>query len=235
MLRPRVIAKYLLFMAAILLKDSLAWSYTLIPVAAPPPSPGILPLKTAKNFPTEAEQNLKNRESKPSSVSESAVEYSQNKNRAQQMINLLQDEELSKAFKKITEGGNKTLRENPGIRAPLAIISGAAAFWAGKTMNLFQQESFRFSAKIEGRYRRSEFSMESPLLNGKMKFDNQSGVELGVTRRFEPFKTDAMLNYNVRNQSVTTEVRHKLAPNVDLTFGASRFDQNTRIEYRFNF
>jgi len=222
-------------MAAILLKDSSAWCYTLIPIAAPPPSPSMLPLKTSKTFPNEGEQTLKNRESKPYSISDSAKEYDQNKNRAQQMINLLQDEELSKAFKKITEGGNKTLRENPGIRAPLAVISGAAAFWAGKTMNLFQQESFRFSAKIEGRYRRSEFSMQSPLLNGKLKFDTQAGMELGFNRRFEPLKTDAMLNYNVRNQTISTEVRHKLAPNIDLTFGVSRLDQNTRIEYRFNF
>ncbi len=155
--------------------------------------------------------------------------------KAREMMGMLQNEELSKAFKKVTDQGMRTLKENPGIQAPILVISAAASFWAGKTFDLIRDESLRFTAKIEAQNRRSEFSMQSPLMNGSLKFEQNTGLNVSINRSFDEYQTSTHLNYNAREQSISTEVRYRLMKNLDLSIGASRLDQNTRIEYRFNF
>jgi len=151
------------------------------------------------------------------------------------MVNMLQNQELTKAFQKITENGNKTLKENPEINSPLGVIAGAATFWYGKTIKIIKGDDFNFSAKVEARAHQSEFSMGSPLVNGKLKFDANEGLGIGINRSIADIQTSAGLNYNAKSQVISTEVRKKLAPNIDLSFGASRVDQNTKLEYRLNF
>jgi len=169
------------------------------------------------------------------SIAMDSLSIDRDRMKAQQMVNMLQDQELGKAFKKVTEQGMRTIKENPGIQAPIYVISAAASFWAGKTFDLLREESLRFTAKFEGRSRRSEFSMLSPIMNGSLKFEQSTGLNVSIHRDFDQYQTQTFLNYNMNNQSVSTEVRYRLMKNLDLSVGASRLDQNTKIEYRFNF
>jgi hypothetical protein len=240
MLRAALIAKYallLMILNAFMVTQSNAASVPVDLPTAPPPdaSGGLIELKKGKNTAHPSEYELRHRESNMQNVSSNTTTYDSDRTKAIQMINLLQDEELSKAFKKVTETGKRTLQQNPGIKAPIYLISGAAGFWAGKTLDLLKQESFRFSARFEGRSRRSEFNMSSPLLNGQMRFDSNLGNQFILHRNFEMIRTETSLQYRFQDQVISTEIRYRVAPNIDMTFGASRIDQSTKLEYRFNF
>jgi hypothetical protein len=203
--------------------------------SAPPPAEGFLLYQPTSNEKQDTYQYLNKQDDPNLSMNKNAENYESGKSRATQMVNMLQNKELTKAFQKITESSNKTMDENPELKSPLGVIIGAASFWYGQTINLIKNEDVRFSARLEGRERRSEFSMASPLLNGQLKFDPNEGMGLGFNRKITSLQTEAAVQYNSKNQVFSTEVRQKLSPNIDLTFGASRLDQNTKIEYRINF
>jgi|GEM_PF-1931908 len=161
--------------------------------------------------------------------------------RAQDMINLIKSEELQKALSKVTVKGKQLLQENQEIKNPLMLIAGAASLWYGKTIRLIKGEDFKLSTRIEARGRSGEFSMESPLLNGNLHYDG-NGLNISMNRTISSIDSKAELNYNVSNQSFSTNIRHQLAPNLDLTFGASQVptqskqtDGRATFEYRFDF
>lgn len=213
-----------------------AWSTepTSLP-SAPPPAEGFLLYKTNLKEKNETYQILNRQENPVLNMESKSKNYESGKSRAQQMVNMLQNEELTKAFQKITSRGNKTLEDNPEIKNPLGVIAGAASLWYGRTLKLFRSDGFNFSAKMEGRAQKSEFSMASPLLDGKLKFDPREGFGLGINRNIIDIDTEAGIQYNAKSQIISTELRKKIAPNLDFSFGASKLDQNTKIEYRLNF
>jgi hypothetical protein len=206
-----------------------------IPSSSPPPTEGLLEYKTSAKQKDETYQYLNKRDVPNPSMNKEAADYISGQSRAQQMIGMLQNQEMTKALEKITGSSKKTLDENPEIRNPLGVIAGAASLWYGRTLKLIKGDDFNFSARMEARNQRSEFNMGSPLLNGKLRFDGKDGMGVGFNRRITDIQTEAGVQYNVRNQVISTEVRQKLAPHLDLSFGASRIDQNTKIEYRLNF
>ncbi len=203
--------------------------------AAPPPAEGFLQFKPTAQQKSDTYQFLNKQDDPNRNMDKSIKDYQSGKTRAQQMADMLQNQELTKAFKKITESGNQTLNENEEIKTPLAVIAGAASLWYGRTLKLIRDSDFNLSARFEGRAQRSEFSMASPILNGKLKFGAQDGVGGEVNRRITSFQTDAALQYNSRERAFSTEVRQRLSPNLDLSFGASKIDQTTKLEYRLNF
>ena len=215
-----------------------AWSEdktTPIPKQEPPPASGFLQFKSNDQKKLET-LNTSNRQSEGFfRIDDSYKNLQMGQSRAQEMIVMLKNQDLTDAFKKITLKNNRDITGNPAIAAPLFMISGAAAFWYGKTMKLFQTESMQFNARIEGQSKRSEFSMSSPLLNGKLNFNDQTGMNFGVGRQISSINANAYLNYNFKEQSINTEIRQKLSPQIDLTFGVGKTDQKTKIEYRINF
>lgn len=203
--------------------------------SAPPPAEGFLLYQPTSNEKQDTYLYLNKQDDPNLNMNKNAQNYESGKSRAAQMVNMLQNKELTKAFQKITESSTKTLDENPELKNPLGVIIGAASFWYGQTVNLIKNEDVRFSARLEGRERRSEFNMASPLVNGKLKFDPTEGMGIGFNRKLMKSQTEAGVQYNAKSQVFSTEVRQKLSPNLDLSFGASRLDQNTKIEYRINF
>lgn len=83
--------------------------------------------------------------------------------------------------------------------------------------------------------------MESPLLNGRLRYSGGDGVDISMNRSISSIDTNAELNYNMNNQSFSTNLRHRLAPNLDLKFGATQAPQSTQtdgraaFEYRLDF
>lgn len=201
----------------------------------PPPAGGFLQYKATSGEKSDTYQYLNKQDNPNQSMDSNSKNYESGKSRASQMVNMLQNQELTKAFQKIAGSGAKTLEENPELKTPLAVIAGAASFWYGRTVKLIRGDEFNFSARMEGRAQRSEFNMSSPLLNGRLKFDAREGMGVGFNRRLNQLNTEAAVQYDVRNQVFSTEVRQRLSPNLDLSVGASRLDQNTKIEYRLNF
>jgi hypothetical protein len=213
-----------------------SWSAETIPLhSPPPPAEGFLLYKNNPKEKDETIQILNKQDNPVSDMDSKNKNYESGKSRAQQMVIMLQNEELTKAFQKITNYGNKTLEENPEIKNPLGVIAGAASFWFGRTLNLIRGDQINISAKMEGRNQRSEFSMASPLLDGKFKYDPRDGFGLGINRNLIEINTEAGIQYNAKNNLLSTELRKKIAPHLDLSFGASKMDQNTKIEYRLNF
>ena len=207
----------------------------IVPAGSPPPEEGLLQNKPTAGQKSDTYQFLNKRDNPNPTMQQNAQDFESGKSRAQQMVTMLQNQELTKAFQKITNSGMKTLDENHEIRDPLAVIGGAMALWYGKSVKLIKGDDYNLSARMEGRSQKGEFSMNSPLLNGNLKYEGMNGMGVGVNRIVSPLQTMGSVQYNVRNQLMTTEVRQKIAPNLDLSFGASRLDQSTKIEYRLNF
>ncbi len=203
--------------------------------AAPPVHEDSLLYRTNGKDKKDSYQYSNNLENPNPTMDSNSRNYESGKSRAQQMVNMLQNQELTKAFQKITNRSTKTLEDNPEIANPIGVIAGAASLWYGRTLKLIKGEDFNFSARMEGRAQRSEFSMNSPLLNGKLNFDAKEGIGIGFNRKIHELQTDAVILYNAKNQNISTELRKKIAPNLDLSFGASRSDQNTKIEYNLSF
>lgn len=229
-LRTEFITQFILFLAIALPINTIGADATRDPLSVlstPPPTP--TPQFFRKGNPE------KNTSQPLSEIPHDSLSIDRERMRAQMMINMLQDQELGKAMKIVTEKGMKSLNENPGIKAPIYVISAAASFWAGRTFDLIREETWKFSARLEARNRRGEFSMQSPLMNGTMRFEQATGMNISVNRNFDRFRTDTFFNYQQQNQAFSTGFRYRLTPNLNLSIEAGRYDQNTRIEYRFNF
>ncbi len=162
--------------------------------------------------------------------------------RAQEMINALKTEELKKALVKVTGKGNEILQENAGLKSPIAIVSGVVSFWVGNAVRLVNHENFRFTTKVDGRNKSGEFTMESPLLNSKVKFKDSDGVSVNIGRNLPVLNSKAELNYNSKTQAVSTQVSHPLAPHLDFSVGTNQIpelnnqtDSRAKIEYKINF
>ena len=163
------------------------------------------------------------------------------KARAEQMVNLLQNAELQQAFTKVNAKGKEALQENPELKNPAAVIAGATSLWIGRTVQLIKDESFKLTTHVEGRSRSGDFSVESPLVNGKLKFQSNNGVNLNINRTISSIQSNAEVNYDVRSQTVSTQLKHRIAPNLDLSFGASesplqnQIDERATIQYNISF
>jgi hypothetical protein len=161
--------------------------------------------------------------------------------RAEQMVEMIKNTELQRALERVTEKATDTYARDAGARGPLGVIAGAAALWMGNTVRLFKGDDLRVFTRIEGRSRSSEFSMESPLLNGRFRFSANTGFDLHMNRQISSIESQAEFNYNLREHTFSTSIRKRIAPNLDFSFGASQIprstltDGNARLEYRFNF
>jgi hypothetical protein len=186
------------------------------------------------------DQQTREMESGQSSLS--AQEHLQTgKDRAAQMVEILKKSEMEKALKTVTKKGKQALQEDPSLRTPLGVLAGAVGLWVGKSVRLMTGDFITLYGRVEGRARATEFSMESPFLNGKFRLSADDGVEIHVNRKISSIDTQAEANYNTRNRSFSTQIRKSLAPNLDFTFGASQLpdsnvtDGNARLEYRYDF
>lgn len=161
--------------------------------------------------------------------------------RAGQMVEMLKTEEMQNALQKVTKKGKQALQEDPSLRTPIGVVAGAVGLWVGRTIKLIKDDRFTLSSRVEGRARTGEFSMQSPFLNGSFKLSADQGVEINMNRTISSIDARAEFNYNIRNQSFSTTIRHRIAPNLDFSFGASQVPQssvtdgNARIEYRLDF
>ena len=161
--------------------------------------------------------------------------------RAGQMVEMLKTEEMQKALQKVTNKGKQALQEDPTLKTPIGVIAGAFGLWVGNTMKLFRGDDIYLSTRVEGRSRSSEFSMESPFLNGKFRYSADNGIDIYMNRTISSIGSQAEFNYNLQNRVFSTSIRKSIVPNLDFTFGASQIpdtsvtDGNARIEYRFNF
>jgi hypothetical protein len=186
--------------------------------------------------------DIQNREMEAGDRSRQTLQdnLSSNRSRAQDMVNMLKDEEMQKALVKVTARGKQVLTENPEIKSPMGIIAGAMSLWYGRSIKLIKGETFKLSSRLEIRGRNGEFSMESPLFNGTLHY-GVGDLNISVNRRISSIDTSAELYYNMNNQSFNTQLRHSLAPNLDLTFGASQIpdtrqtDGRAGFEYRLDF
>lgn len=161
--------------------------------------------------------------------------------RAEAMVRILQDQEMRKALNAVTEKGYELARENPELKSPAMVIAGAAALWVGRSVTLLRLQDARFSSRVSGRERSGSFSMESPILNGQFRFDQMNGAEVAVNRSVSSIDARAELSFNTKRQAVSTQVYHRIAPNLDLSVGASQNLINTqaegtaRIQYQIDF
>jgi hypothetical protein len=163
-------------------------------------------------------------------------------NRAKEMVNALKTTEMQKALEAVTGRGTSLLEQNSGLKAPVSIISGIVSLWVGNTTKLFHSEFIKVNSHVEGKNRRGEFSMESPLLNGKVRFSGSEGVMVNMNRDLQPIDSHAELNYNAKTQSVSTQISHPLGPHLDFSVGSSQIpemnnqtDGRAKIEYKISF
>jgi hypothetical protein len=162
--------------------------------------------------------------------------------RAREMVRVIQTEEMRQALEKVTVEGKTFLEKNSALRSPLALISGALSVWVGGDVRLVNEDQLKISTRIEGRNRSGEFRMESPLFNGRLHFNEVQGMTVNMNREIPGLKSRAEIDFQTRTQALTTQIRQPLAPNLDLTFGASqlphlnhRTDGQAKIEYQFQF
>ncbi len=161
--------------------------------------------------------------------------------RAMQMVDMLRDQEMQKALRKVTLQGKQMLQENPDMKNPLTIIAGAFSLWTGRTLKLIRGDKFKLATRLEARSRSGDFSMESPLLNGKLSFSGLDGFTVSVNRSIASTGTQAGMVYNAKQQSITGQLTHPLTNNIDFSFGAVQLQQTNqtdgqaKLEYRLSF
>ncbi len=162
--------------------------------------------------------------------------------RAREMVRVIQTEEMRQALEKVTVRGKDFLDKNSALRSPLALISGALSVWVGGDIRILNDEKLKLSTRIEGRNRSGEFRMESPLVNGRLQFNEVQGMSVNMNREIPGLKSRAEIDFQAKTQSLTTQIRQPLAPHLDLTFGATQLphlnnktDGQAKIEYQFHF
>ena len=161
--------------------------------------------------------------------------------RAMQMIEILKDQEMQKALKKVTLQGKQMLQESPEMRNPVTIIAGAFSLWTGRTLKLIRGENFKLATRLEARSRSGDFSMESPILNGKLAFSSSDGFTLSLNRSIASTGTTAAMVYSAKQQMFTGQLTHPLTGNIGLSFGAvqtpqsNQTDGQAKLEYRLSF
>jgi len=162
--------------------------------------------------------------------------------RAQEMVNLLKDAEMQQALKKVTNNGKDIVQANPELKNPATMVAGAVALWYGRTVKLIKGEEVTVYSKVTARDRSGEFSMQSPLLDGKLQFDPGNGASLSLNRKISSIDSNAQIGYNPKYQAFTSSFSHNIAPHLDLSFGSAmlpaynnQVDQNAKIEYRIDF
>ncbi|MBC7397748.1 MAG: hypothetical protein H7333_09925 [Bdellovibrionales bacterium] len=161
--------------------------------------------------------------------------------RAAQMVEMLKDEEMQKALRKVTFQGKQILQENPDLKNPLTIVAGAFALWAGRTIRIFHSDHIKLSTRLEGRARTGDFNLESPFFNGRLSFSGNDGLNVSMNRSIASINTNAAFAYSVKQQSFSGQISHPLAPNLDLSFGAVQLQQTNqtdgqaKLEYRLSF
>ncbi len=129
------------------------------------------------------------------STTELAESLGTGETRARQVATLLKDEEFQKVLSRMTERGNTLLKENQGLKTTGQIIFGAASMWFGASIRLFKGESINITTRFEGRARKGEFTIESPLLNSKLVFQGDSGLHLNLNRKIASINSTAELNF----------------------------------------
>ena len=161
--------------------------------------------------------------------------------RAQEMVNALKSEELQKVLPRVTAKGKDMLQENPELKTPMAVIAGSISLWAGNTLKLIQNDTIKVTSYIEGKSRSGDFKMDSPLVNGKLQFNETDGLQLNMNRSISSIQSNAAVVYNVKTQSLGGELSHHLLPHLDLSIGStqvpqtSQMDQQAKISYHLNF
>ena len=166
---------------------------------------------------------------------------SADQSRSQQMVNLLKDDQLQKAMLTVTKRGNDIVDNNPELKNPLTVIAGAVSLWYGRSVNLLKSTDFSLSSRFSGRERSGELSTSSPLLNGSLKYNPSNGIDLSINRSISSIQTSAELKYNVQSQGVTSQIRHHLMPNLDLSVGTTQMpntnqpDNRAGVEYQIHF
>ena len=154
---------------------------------------------------------------------------------------MAKDQEMQKALKKVTIQGRQMLQENPSMRNPITIIAGAFSLWTGRTLKLIRGDSFKLATRLEARTRSGDFSMESPLMNGKLAFSSSDGFTLSLNRSIASTGTTAAMVYSAKQQTFTGQLTHPLTGNIGLTFGAvqtsqsNQTDGQAKLEYRLSF
>lgn len=152
--------------------------------------------------------------------------------RAAQMVELLKNEQLQRAMSDLTEQGNLLLEENPELKSPLGIIAAAAGLWYGRAVRLLKVKEVRVFSSISARSREGNFSLQSPLLDGRLRYQSSGKMEVSINRTISSINTTAELNYNGIDGVQGARIYHRLAPNLDLTFGThhnptSRYHENS--------
>jgi hypothetical protein len=161
--------------------------------------------------------------------------------RAKEMVDLLKNQELQHSFGQMSQRGKQMLQENSELKNPLSIIGGAVGLWIGRSVRLIKGDSFKLDTRVEGRARSGEFSMESPILNGKFSYRADGGLNMNLNRDIEPLAVKAEMNFNQHDQTLTGSLLHPLTPHLGLSFGATQYQQSNltagqaSINYNLNF
>jgi hypothetical protein len=152
--------------------------------------------------------------------------------RAKDMVELLKKQQLQSAFEPLNARGKQVLQENPDLKSPTAIIAGMAALWVGRTVKLIRGDSVKLNGRIEARARSGEFSLESPIFNGRLVYTGGDGIYMNVNRSIAELNSRAEMIYSQKDQTISGALVHPLLPHLDLSFGASQFQSTNQTDGR---
>jgi hypothetical protein len=161
--------------------------------------------------------------------------------RAQDMVDLLKNQELQNSFGNLNSRGKQILQENQGLQSPVTIVGGAVAFWVGRSIQLFKAEQIKLTSRVEARARSGEFTLESPIMNGKLSYTGDNGVSMNMNRKIEIINSRAEMIYSATDRTFTGQIVHPLTTHIDLSIGSSQIPQTTQtdgratINYNLNF
>ena len=147
------------------------------------------------------------------STAQLEVDIASGHSRAESMVGILKTNELKDLTQKLSVSGKQLVLENPEVQVPVTVIGAGVVLWNGKSFALPSVGDLHLSSHFEGRSRSGSMNMDSPIVNGKLRFESGNGLNVGFNREVHEVDMKAEVLYNFQHQSFKTQISHQIAAN----------------------
>ena len=175
-----------------------------------------------------------------STTSEMQSEMTLGQNQAKTMMGVMKTREIQGEYSALRESGAAFLRNNPGLQVPVAIVGVSAAIMTGQRVAITRSEQFRLVSTLDAPMRSGMLEVGSGPTDGRIQYDELSGLNLDLIQKVSEIKTGAEILYNVKTRGVGTRLTYDVTQNLAISAGVSEnvigpLDESARISFSMVF
>lgn len=163
----------------------------------------------------------------------------QNTKTAERMVQIVKDHEFQRALEMITPRARELLEDNPELHTPVGILVGMASLWNGRKFKIVKSDEVTLDTQIQARTSTAQFSWNSPLLNGELKYQAANGVNVSVGRSISSINTKTRVEYNLTSGNLSSSIEQPLPNNFSISIRGGQTsgkpDGAAVLNYQLNF